>query len=113
MWITLPALPTNISTEAANFSVNFNIRGKKANVWVAEHINSSQIAKKLLKQGVGIKDTTHKQKFENYETYYAQPTFISSRKYFYHSLTTGAQRNLISEIMNSTRLKRTIFPRFT
>ncbi|MDE7372715.1 MAG: alpha-glucosidase, partial [Clostridia bacterium] len=58
-------------------------------VWVAEHINALQIAKKLLKQVFGIKNTTKKQKFSNYETYYAQPTFISSRKYFYHSLTTA------------------------
>ncbi len=71
-----------------NFS-DFNLRGKKARVWVAEHINALQIAKKLAKQVVGIKNTTRKQKFSNYETYYAQPTFLSSRKYFFHSLTTA------------------------
>lgn len=71
-----------------NFS-DFNLRGKKARVWVAEHINALQIAKKLVRQVVGIKNTTRKQKFSNYETYYAQPTFLSSRKYFFHSLTTA------------------------
>lgn len=71
-----------------NFS-EFNLRGKCARVWVAEHINALQIAKKLLKQVVGIKNTTKKQKFSNYETYYAQPTFLSSRKYFFHSLATA------------------------
>lgn len=71
-----------------NFS-EFNLRGKCARVWVAEHINALQIAKKLAKQVVGIKNTTKKQRFSNYETYYAQPTFLSSRKYFFHSLTTA------------------------
>lgn len=71
-----------------NFS-EFNLRGKCARVWVAEHINALQIAKKLLKQVVGIKNTTKKQPFSNYETYYAQPTFLSSRKYFFHSTATA------------------------
>ena len=71
-----------------NFS-EFNLRGKCARAWVAEHINALQIAKKLLKQVVGIKNTTKKQRFSNYETYYAQPTFLSSRKYFFHSLATA------------------------
>ena len=89
MWITLPALAEEYVYGSGELFSEFNIRGKKANVWVAEHINAIQIAKKLLKQVVGIKNTTKKQKFGNYETYYAQPTFISSRKYFYHSLTTA------------------------
>ena len=71
-----------------NFS-EFNLRGKCARVWVAEHINALQIAKKLLKQVVGIKNTTKKQPFSNYESYYAQPTFLSSRKYFFHSTATA------------------------
>ena len=67
----------------------FNLKGQKVNVWVAEHINAAQITKKLVKQAVGVKDSTRKQSFNKYETYYAQPTFISSKKYFYHSLTTA------------------------
>ena len=58
-------------------------------MWVAEHINGVQIAKKLAKQVVGIKNSKRKQPLSKYETYYAQPTFISSRKYYFHSLTTA------------------------
>lgn len=47
------------------------------------------MAKKILKQCVGIRNTTRKQKLSKYETYYAQPTFLSSKKYFYHSTTTA------------------------
>lgn len=89
MWLTLPASEKEyVYGGGENFS-EFNLRGKKLNVWVAEHINALQVAKKLVKQVFGIKNTTHKQKFSNYETYYAQPTFVSSEKYFFHSFTTA------------------------
>ncbi|MBR3737429.1 MAG: alpha-glucosidase [Eubacterium sp.] len=67
----------------------FNIIGERGNVWVAEHINAIQIAKKLIKQVGGFKNTKRKQSFKKYETYYAQPTFVSSKKYYYNSLTTA------------------------
>ncbi|MBD5092371.1 MAG: alpha-glucosidase [Clostridiales bacterium] len=89
MWIRIPATADERVYGSGEVFSEFNLRGKKANVWVAEHINALQIAKKLIKQVFGIKNTTKKQKFSNYETYYAQPTFISSKKYFYHSLTTA------------------------
>lgn len=89
MWIHLTATADERVYGSGEVFTEFNLRGKKANVWVAEHINALQIAKKLIKQVFGIRNTTKKQKFSNYETYYAQPTFISSKKYFYHSLTTA------------------------
>ncbi|MDE6302836.1 MAG: hypothetical protein K2M36_04555, partial [Clostridia bacterium] len=89
LWVRIPATEDEHVYGSGEIFSEFDLRGKKANVWVAEHINALQIAKKLLKQVFGIKNTTKKQKFSNYETYYAQPTFISSRKYFYHSLTTA------------------------
>lgn len=88
MWLRIPATSDEGVYGSGEVFSEFNLRGKKANVWVAEHINAMQIVKKLIKQVFGIKNTTKKQKFSNYETYYAQPTFISSRKYFYHSLTS-------------------------
>ena len=89
LWVRIPATEDEHVYGSGEIFSEFDLRGKKANVWVAEHINALQIAKKLIKQVFGIKNTTKKQKFSNYETYYAQPTFISSRKYFYHSLTTA------------------------
>lgn len=88
-WVKIPANEHEYVYGGGEIFSEFNLRGKKLNVWVAEHINALQIAKKLVKQVFGIKNTTKKQKFSNYETYYAQPTFISSRKYFYHSLSTA------------------------
>lgn len=89
MWVTLPATADECVYGSGEVFSEFNLRGKKANVWVAEHINALQIGKKLVKQVVGIKNTTRKQAFHKYETYYAQPTFLSSRQYFYHSLATA------------------------
>lgn len=66
----------------------FNLRGKKQRVWVAEHINAGQIARKIVKSSLGIKAVDRKQPYKNYETYYAQPTFMSSQKYFMHCDTT-------------------------
>ncbi len=89
IWLRLPAEENEYVYGSGELFTEFNLRGKHVNVWVAEHINGGQIAKKLLKQVVGIKDSTKKQPFNKYETYYAQPTFISSRRYFFHSLTTA------------------------
>ena len=98
MWLTLPAEPDESIYGSGELFSEFNVRGKNVNVWVAEHINAVQIFKKLAKQLIGITDTLRKQPFEKYETYYAQPTFISSRKYFFHSLTTArAEFNLTDE----------------
>lgn len=89
MYFSIPAVKDEYVYGSGEVFSEFNLRGKKANVWVAEHINALQIAKKLLKQLVGIKNTQKKQRFSKYETYYAQPTFLSSRKYFFHSTATA------------------------
>ncbi len=89
MLVRIPTVPgESVYGGGENFT-EFNLRGKRLNVWVAEHINGLQIGKKLAKQVVGIKNSTRKQDLSKYETYYAQPTFISSRKYYFHSLTTA------------------------
>lgn len=89
LYLTIPALLNeHVYGCGENFS-EFDLRGKLVNVWVAEHINAMQIGKKLVKQIVGIKNTQKKQDFSNYETYYAQPTFLSSRKYYFHSAATA------------------------
>lgn len=89
MWIRLKAKPYESVYGCGEQFTEFNLRGKSVNIWVAEHINALQTAKKLLKQVIGIKNSTKKQAFGNYETYYAEPTFISSEKYYFHSASTA------------------------
>ncbi|MBQ7740992.1 MAG: alpha-glucosidase, partial [Eubacterium sp.] len=89
LYILIPTVEDEFLYGSGEIFSEFNLKGKKANVWVAEHINGLQIAKKVFKQVIGIKNATRSQDFSKYETYYAQPTFISSRKFFFHSLTTA------------------------
>ncbi|MGN0447012.1 MAG: alpha-glucosidase [Acutalibacteraceae bacterium] len=89
LYINLPAIENEKLYGLGEQFAEFNLRGKKVNCWVAEHINGVQTAKKIVKQVFGIKNTRRKQKFSNYETYYAEPTFISSQKYYFHSTTTA------------------------
>jgi alpha-glucosidase len=89
MIFTLPATENeHIYGTGETFS-EFDLRGQKVNVWVAEHQNAKMISKKYLKIKLGLSFADKKQKFSNYETYYAQPTFLSSRKYYFHSQTTS------------------------
>ncbi len=62
----------------------FDLRGETARVWVAEHSSAARIAKKVLYEKVFGKKPKRVLKFSSYETYYAQPTFVSSRRYFVH-----------------------------
>lgn len=89
MWFKLPAEKSESVYGCGEIFPKFNLRGEKVNAWVAEHVNALQITKKLIKMCFGSENTTKRQKFSKYETYYAQPTFLSSRKYFYHSETTA------------------------
>ena len=81
----LPATDSEHIFGTGETFTEFDLRGQKVNVWVAEHQNSRVISKKIAKVTLGFKHSTHKDKFSCYETYYAQPTFISSRKYYFHS----------------------------
>ena len=89
MWVRIPATADEHVYGAGETFSEFDLRGNKFNVWVAEHQNMKVITKKLMRISMGDKDSTKKMRFSKYETYYAQPTFLSSRKYFFHSETTA------------------------
>lgn len=89
LYIKLPAEKNEHVYGTGEIFTEFDLRGKKINCWVAEHINALQVGKKLVKQVFGFKNSTRKQKISNYETYYAQPTFLSSKKYYFHSFATA------------------------
>ena len=71
----------------------FDLKGEKVRVWVAEHQNVGRISKKVIKRAtigriVGPQpDKTGR--FSSYESYYAQPTFTSSKKYYMHVFTNA------------------------
>ena len=87
--LTLPAAAAEHVYGTGETFSEFDLRGQKVNVWVAEHQNAKMLSKKFLKIKFGLSVADRKQKFSNYETYYAQPTFLSSRKYAFHAQTTA------------------------
>ena len=64
-----------------------DLKGEKVRIFVAEHQNTRRISGKLVRDTVAGKDPERDLPFSAYESYYAQPTFISSRKYYFHADT--------------------------
>ena len=62
----------------------FDLKGEKVRIFVAEHQNANRIGKKIIKEKIFGKHPEKTLSFDKYESYYAQPTFVSSDKYFLH-----------------------------
>lgn len=84
MWLRLPATETEHVYGCGETFTKFDLRGEKVRIWVAEHQNGFRIAKKIARDTITGKHPHRVGKFLKYESYYAQPTFMSSRKYFVH-----------------------------
>ena len=63
----------------------FDLKGEKVRIFVAEHQNANRIGKKIIKEKLFGKHPDKTLPFGEYESYYAQPTFVSSEKYFFHA----------------------------
>ena len=64
----------------------FDLRGeKKVRIFVAEHQNAKRIGKKIVLQKVFGKSPDKTMALDKYESYYAQPTFVSGKKFFMHA----------------------------
>ncbi|MBQ5969878.1 MAG: alpha-glucosidase [Clostridia bacterium] len=92
LWFKLPAVKEESVYGTGETFTHFDLRGQKANVWVSEHVNAGQVAEKLVKNALGIHHPERVKKFEKYASYYVQPTFLSSRKYFFHTDATAITR---------------------
>ena len=66
-----------------------DLKGEKVRVWVAEHQNSRRIARKILRETILGRHPKHTLPFRRYESYYAQPTFVSSDRYAVHVDTSA------------------------
>ena len=92
LWFKLPAAKGEAVYGTGETFTHFNLRGSKANVWVSEHIIAGQVAEELVKNALRIHRPEKVKKFEKYASYYVQPTFLSSRKYFFHTDATAITR---------------------
>ena len=84
-WITLPADPKEHIYGCGEVYSKLDLKGEKVRIFVAEHQNADRIGRKMLKQNIFGKKPEKTLPFEKYESYYAQPTFVSSRKLFLHA----------------------------
>ena len=83
-WITIPALQKEHFYGCGETFSKFDLRGENVRIWVAEHQNSNRISKKIISEKMRGKRPDQVQEFSKYESYYVQPTFVSSEKYYVH-----------------------------
>ncbi len=84
LWLKLPAKDDEHVYGCGETYTAFDLRGEKVKIWVAEHNNALRIARKVIAEKIRGKKPEKKLAFSKYQSYYAQPTFVSSRKYFIH-----------------------------
>ncbi len=83
-WLTFSTNPKEHIYGCGETYSEFDLKGQKVRIWVAEHQNTSRISKKIIKEKIIGKRPEKKLAFDKYESYYAQPTFVSSDKYYVH-----------------------------
>ncbi len=92
-WLSVPTNPNERIYGCGETYSKFNLKGENVRIWVAEHQNVGRISKKIIKRatiGKLIGEQPKKTlKFSKYESYYAQPTFTSSDKYYVHVFTNA------------------------
>jgi len=88
----LPKSPAEHFYGCGETHSEFDLRGQKVRIWVAEHQNLKRTAAKIRRlKTVGRvlgPQPQHKLPFRKYESYYAQPTFTSSLGYAVHVETS-------------------------
>ncbi len=87
-WITLPTQKEEHFYGCGETFAKFDLKGERVRIWVAEHQNSNRISKKIIAEKLRGKRPKKVQKLLKYESYYVQPTFVSSEKYYVHVDTT-------------------------
>lgn len=83
-WLTFVANPAEHIYGCGETYSEFDLKGQNVRVWVAEHQNAARISKKIIKDTLRGKRPEKTLPFDKYESYYAQPTFVSSDKYYVH-----------------------------
>ncbi|MCR4951485.1 MAG: alpha-glucosidase [Solobacterium sp.] len=86
-WISYPSDSSEHFYGCGETYSKLDLKGEKVRIFVAEHQNTRRISEKLIRDTVIGHDPEKDLAFSKYESYYAQPTFISSRKYYLHADT--------------------------
>ncbi len=83
-WLTFKTNPEEHIYGCGETYSELDLKGQNVRVWVAEHQNTSRISQKIIKEKILGKRPDKILPFGKYESYYAQPTFVSSDKYYVH-----------------------------
>jgi alpha-glucosidase len=88
-WLTYPASKDEKIYGCTESYAKLNLKGEKVRIWVAEHQNSNRITKKILKNTFLGNNPERVLPFDQYESYYTQPTYVSSDHFYVHAFTSG------------------------
>ena len=84
LWVTIPAHAHERIYGCGETFSDFNLKGHRLRIWTAEHQNTMIIGGKLIQEKIiGVNPDRHLPQ-ERYDSYYAQPTFVSDAGYFVH-----------------------------
>lgn len=84
-WLTLPADAAEHIYGCGEVYSTLDLKGERVRIWVAEHQNASRIGRKLIREKLFGRRPDRTLPFGRYESYYAQPTFVSSGRFFVHA----------------------------
>ena len=84
LWLRLPGEKDEHIYGCGEQFTRLDLRGEKARIWVSEHQSVASIAKKVLRELTGPRPG-YVEPYKKQHSYYTQPTFLSSRKYFVHA----------------------------
>ncbi len=87
-WVRMPCGKNEHFYGCGETHSRFDLKGERVRIFVAEHQNASRISRKIVRDTVVGHDPERDFDFSQYESYYAQPTFVSSRKYYLYANTS-------------------------
>ena len=82
LYISLPGFEDEYIYGCGEQFTHLNLKGEKVNSWVSEHQGVIPIAKKILREKIFGVNPSYKAKLKDHQTYYASPTYFSSKNYF-------------------------------
>ena len=84
-WLTFPANPKEHIYGCGETYSQLDLKGERVRIFVAEHQNANRIGKKIVKEKFLGKHPDKILPFGKYESYYAQPTYVSSDLFYLHA----------------------------
>ncbi len=84
---TFPAAPDIHYYGGGEVHSTLDLKGQRVRIFVAEHQNANRIGRKIIRAGLTAGRSEKTYPVHKYESYYVQPTFVTSEKWFFHAET--------------------------